>query len=136
MREKPEGACHCGAVGFLLNRQPGLVVNCHCDECRKRNGSALSTYLAVSESDLEITRGRARVKEYIIEKEGTKYFCMDCGSPLYNRNLRFPGLFMVFYGAMANARGFPPGFNVFCESKHEWVDSIADIRSFNRTIER
>jgi len=136
MQNELVGSCHCGMVKFKLKSQPKLVVSCHCDECKKRNGSAFSTYLAVAETDLEISNGANSLKQYAIENEGIKHFCADCGSPIFNKNYRFPGLYMVFYGAMSDAANFQPGYNVFCESKHAWVDSIDKIPSFERLIER
>ena len=136
MENKLTGSCHCGSVHFELKNNPKLVVNCHCDECKKRNGSAFSTYMAVSENDLMLTKGEEALKQYEVEEEGIKHFCAECGSPVYNKNYRFPGLYMVFYGAFAQAVDFKPAFNVFCESKHNWVDTINNIKSFQAAIER
>ena len=136
MKDSITGSCHCGAVTFELKNKPKLVVNCHCDECKKRNGSVFSTYMAVSEKDLLLTKGKDCLKQYEVENEGIKHFCSKCGSPVYNKNYRFPGLYMIFYGAFSNADNFEPAFNVFCESKHEWVDAISNITSFQAAIER
>jgi len=130
------GACHCGSVSFHLVNPARLVVNCHCDECKKRNGSAFSTYLAVAEQDLVFDKGRECLREYKIDGEGIKYFCGECGSPMYNRNFRFPGLYLVFYGAMNQAATYRPVFNVYCESRHDWVDTVGKLRSFRQGVEK
>ncbi len=136
MESKIKGSCHCGSVQFELKNDQKLVVNCHCDECKKRNGSAFSTYIAVSENDLNLTEGEHSLIQYEVENEGIKYFCSECGSPIYNKNYRFPGLYMVFYGAFSQAVNFKPSFNVFCENKQNWVDTIKNITSFQGAIER
>ena len=136
MENKISGSCHCGTIQFELGSSPKLTVNCHCDECKKRNGSVFSTYMAVSEGDFILTRGGHSLNRYEIASEGIKYFCRECGSPIYNKNYRFPGLYMVFYGTFSQASNFKPAFNVFCESKHNWVDTISDITSFQAAIER
>ncbi len=136
MENKLSGSCYCGSIHFELKKKPKLVVNCHCDECKKRNGSVFSTYLAVSEKDLLLTQGEDKLKQYEKADEGIKYFCADCGSPVYNKNYRYPGLYMVFYGVLGNPANFTPAFNVFCESKHDWVDSIGSLKSFPAGIER
>ena len=92
--------------------------------------------MAVTENDFLVTKGRQLLKSYEIESEGIKYFCSECGSPIYNKNFRFPGLYMVFYGAFTQASKFKPAFNVFCESKHNWVDDISNTKSFKASIER
>ncbi len=136
MENKITGSCCCGSVLFELNDNPKLSVNCHCDDCKKRNGSAFSTYMAVSEDDLMLTKGKDALKEYKVEGKGIKFFCAECGSPIYNKNFKFPGLYMMFYGAFSQPASFSPSFNVFCSSKHDWVDTIGDITSFQASIEK
>jgi len=130
------GSCHCGSIQFELKENPKLVVNCHCDDCRKRNGSAFSTYMATSENDFSITKGQQSLRQYEDENVGIKYFCADCGSPVYNKNFRFPGLNMVFYGAFSQPEDFKPAINVFCESKHNWVDTLSNLKSFQGGSEK
>ena len=136
MENNITGTCHCGEVQFELKSDPKLVVNCHCNECKKRNGSAFSTYIAASEDDLNITKGERLLKKYEVESEGIKFFCSECGSPIYNKNYRYPGLYMIFYGTFSEVVKFEPSFNVFCENKHKWVDAINSITSFQAAIKR
>jgi len=131
-----KGSCHCGAVEFELKGNPKLVVNCHCNDCKKRNGSAYSTYMAVQESDLSVVKGKNTLQGYSVKNVGIKQFCSQCGSPIYNENYRYPGLYMLFYGAFNESSNFSPDFNVYCESKYNWVESIHDITSFQGPIER
>lgn len=131
-----EGSCHCGKVCFELKDNPKLTVNCHCDDCKKRNGSAFSTYLGVAEKDLLITKGESYLKKYEVENSGEKYFCSECGSPIYNKNYRISGLYIVSHGALSQPDKYTPSFNVFCSTKLEWVDDIKNITSFQESIER
>lgn len=130
------GSCYCGKINFTINSRPKLVVNCHCDDCKKRNGTVFSTYIAVAENDLQLTQGESSLKQYEADNVGIKYFCSECGSPIFNKNFRLPGLSLLFYGAMSNPSEFEPSVNVFCSTKHEWVDSIKSIASFQESIER
>ena len=136
MIEGIKGSCHCGMVNFELTDKPKLSVNCHCDDCKKRNGSAFSTYMAVLEKDLNITNGAEYIQKYEKPKVGIKYFCKNCGSPIYNQNFRFPGLYMMFYGAFLNPQEFSPSYNVFCSSKHGWVNQLSSLPSFEESIEK
>jgi len=70
-----EGSCHCGKIHIELKGNPKLTVNCHCDDCKKRNGSAFSTYLGVADKDLLITKGESYLKKYEVGNSGEKYFC-------------------------------------------------------------
>ena len=100
------------------------------------NGSAFSTYMGVAESDFLLIDGEAHLKEYKVENTGEKYFCSECGSPVFNKNYRVPGLYMVFYGAFSQPANFPPSFNVYCSTKHQWVDDIKNMKSFEESIRR
>ena len=136
MENKITGSCYYGKIHFELSNNPKLVVNCHCDDCKKRNGSAFSTYIAVSENDFHLSQGENVIKQFEAENIGIKYFCTECGSPVYNNNFRLPGLSLILYGALTNPAAFKPKFNVFCSTKHTWVDYINNIPSFQETIER
>ena len=114
MENKVTGTCHCGMVQFELKDNPKMTENCHCDDCKKRNGSAFSTYMGVAQKDFLITEGEKYLKKYEVKNSGEKYFCSECGSPIYNNNYRIPGLYIVFYGAFSQPANFTPTFNVFC----------------------
>jgi hypothetical protein len=136
MEDTYTGSCCCGAIEYSFTGMPRVVVNCHCDDCKKRNGSVYSTYMAVPEKRVSFSKGEQSLKKYIIEGKGEKWFCTECGSPVFNINYRFPGMFMMFYGALDRSEEFSPVYNVFCESKHDWVDSIDKLTSFQTGIEK
>ncbi len=136
MESDIQGACHCGEVSFRVTDRPKIVLNCHCDDCRKRNGAAFSTYLIVSESALHVGSGEESLASYSVEGKGTKYFCGNCGSPIYNENARYPGLYMVFYGVIDSRGRIKPMFNIHCESMAEWTLQLERLKRFEREIER
>jgi len=136
MENKITGSCYCGKINFELNNKPKIVVNCHCDDCKKRNGTVFSTYIAVSENDFQLSKGENTLKQYEAKNIGIKYFCPECGSPVYNKNFRLPGLSLLFYGALSNPADYKPNFNVFCSTKASWVDTINSIPSFQEAIEK
>ncbi|MDH5544436.1 MAG: GFA family protein [Gammaproteobacteria bacterium] len=136
MSSKISGSCYCENIHFELTGKPKMVVNCHCDDCKKRNGTAFSTYIAVAENELQLSKGENSLKQYEADNVGIKYFCSDCGSPIYNKNFRLPGLSLIFFGALRNPADFNPQVNVFCSTKAAWVDNINAIPSFQGSIER
>lgn len=136
MTTELSGACDCGAVRYKITGAVRLVVNCHCNSCRRRNGAAYSTYCVVSQGDLAVVQGRESVAIYDVAERGKKRFCAKCGSPLYTENSHYPGLYMVHYGSLTDNSGLVPAFNVYCESKLPWVDAISGIKSFEKAIER
>ncbi len=121
------GGCRCGAVRFVVHGQPKSVVNCHCNLCRSLNGSAYSTYVAVAEDELELTKGEPRT--FAISEDVSKQFCDSCGSPLYNTNSVYRGLAILHLGALDNPRAWTPQANIYCESQLDWVEKLDQQKS-------
>lgn len=130
------GSCGCNAVRFKLNSAPKAVVNCHCNFCRKHNGSAFSTYAVVAESALEIAGGQDAMAVFDYAGNGHKHFCNLCGTPLFNRSAKYPGLCMIHLGVIDVQLDMAPTANIFCESQLAWVPAIAQIQSFEQGITR
>jgi len=63
MENTISGGCDCGVIGFEIKNDPKVTVNCHCDDCKRRNGSAFSTYAGVNEGDLVFSKGENHLKK-------------------------------------------------------------------------
>lgn len=130
------GSCGCDTVRYRLTCAPKAVVNCHCNFCRKHNGAAFSTYAVFPESALEITAGSDSIAVFDLAENAHKHFCKQCGSPLFNKNARYPGLCMVYLGGISAASNVAPTANIYCESRLAWIADIAGMRSFEQGITR
>lgn len=136
MSDNLSGGCACGAVQYNIEGPVKLVVNCHCQGCRRRNGASFSTYCVVPQSSFTVERGQDHIGVYGANEVGNKHFCKQCGSPLYNFNNRYPDMFMVYYGGVEAHTELTPRFNIYCESKLPWINGIAEIRSFEQAMQR
>lgn len=85
--------CCCGQTSIQVEGDPTIHLVCHCDNCKKRTGSAfgISAYF----TDTQI-RGKCGTTEiYKIDTTETKqerYFCRFCGTTLYWKIYRFSGI--------------------------------------------
>ena len=136
MTKELSGACGCGTVHYKITGPVRVVVNCHCNTCRKNNGASYSTYCVVAQDDLNIIEGQESIATYETSGGGKKRACSKCGSPLYNEHHRYPGMYMVYYGSLSENSSVTPGFNIYCENKLPWVENISAIKSFEHSIER
>jgi len=136
MTKKQAGACGCNAVHYNITGPVRAVVNCHCNSCKKINGTPFSTYCVVSQDDLELVEGKELVKTYELANGAKKQICSNCGSPLFNAHDRYPGMYMVYYGSLSDYLSVVPSFNIYCENKLPWVDDISVIKSFEQAVER
>lgn len=130
------GSCYCNAVRFKVHGAPKSVVNCHCNFCRKHSGAAFSTYVAVPEEAFEITSGADSLATFPFGEDAQKHFCKQCGTPLFNKNPRYPGLCIIYLGAIADSSTLTPTANIYCDSQLSWVSSIAELRAFPQGIVR
>ena len=124
------GSCKCGDITYRVSGKVRSVVNCHCGLCRKINGSAFSTYVAVADDDFEILQGEPRNNR--ISSNAEKNFCGNCGTPLFNRNPKYAGLTILHLGSIDEPLGLAPTYNIYTESKLDWLESIPDITSLEQ----
>lgn len=129
-------SCSCRAVRCSIDHDIQTLVNCHCTDCRKMNGSAFSSMAVSPTSAVEITDGKEHLARYAMSPAVTKHFCKLCGTPMFNTNEQLPGLSMFFLGAIDQDRDLAPSFNVFCRSKLSWVDHVAGLKSFSGNLEQ
>ena len=128
-----KGTCGCGSIEYVLNCEVMNIVNCHCNMCKRHNGTSFSTYAVLPCKDLEITKGNNLISRYIAGT-GQKHFCKTCGTPIYNSNEKYPGACMVFLGTLKSPESYVPKVNVWCESKLPWVDHLAEIPGLEQGV--
>ncbi len=130
------GSCFCNAVQYKLACAPKALVNCHCNFCRKHSGAAFSTYAVFPEAALTISEGSDAIAVFNPAEHAHKHFCKQCGTPLFNKNARYPGLCMVYLGGISASLDMAPTANIYCESQLPWIKGIGEIRAFEQGIVR
>jgi hypothetical protein len=128
--EHATASCKCGAVELDIGAAPTVAVNCHCHLCRSINGTAFSTYVPVQSSEVRVAKGGDNLGRYGVTDHAVKHWCRTCGTPLFNTNTIYPGMAMVYLGALRSQHSLAPRANIFCSSKLEWVDTISQLKSY------
>lgn len=76
------GACLCGAVSYKFLRNHREVVDyCHCRQCQRASGAPVLAWIELEPAQFLITRGTP--KAFASSAKATRWFCGDCGTPLY-----------------------------------------------------
>ena len=129
---KIDGNCNCGAISFEINQDDiKTIVNCHCNLCRKMNGAAFSTYVAVLDAGFKVLQGANNIQKHQVSRNNSyKHFCATCGTPIYNKGYKYNEITIVHFGALNNTAELKPLVNIYCESKLGWLDNISAIQSF------
>lgn len=132
MIENVTGSCLCNSVKYTVHEKIKSVANCHCKTCKKITGAAFETIAVIDEKSLEIVEGGELLSAYEISDTAKKHFCSNCGTPIYNLLIAYPGRCMVQVGSLDHPELVTPAVNVFCESMLPWVKGIADLKCFEK----
>lgn len=126
------GGCLCGSVKYEVNAPILSVFNCHCETCRKWQGSAFVTLAIVPKVAFRITVGHDVAKEYDAAAGSSRWFCGRCGSSLYNAP-RHADFVSVVVGTLDNEPEQRPSAHLFVRSKVSWFDIADEIPQFQTT---
>jgi len=124
------GGCLCGKIRYTLNAEPLMCVTCHCKNCQRQAGSALSIIIGVPEGAVEVT-GEVTTYHDTGDSGATvrRQFCNTCGSPVFTRIDSPPGLMFIKAGTLDDTSGLKPAFHCYAKSKQAWVD-LGDLPAF------
>jgi hypothetical protein len=128
------GGCLCGQVRYTLRADPQLCVTCHCKNCQKQAGSALSIIIGVTEDSLEIS-GEVKTYNDTGDSGATvrRQFCPECGSPVFTR-LETPGLMFIKAGTLDDTSELQPALHCYVKSAQGWLP-LGDIPQFETVPE-
>ena len=129
------GGCLCGKVRYTLKTEPVVSVTCHCKNCQRQAGTALSVIVGVPETGLEI-EGELKTYEDTGDSGAPVYrqFCPECGSPVFTRLDRGDGLMFIKAGTLDDTSWVNPVFHCYTKSKLPWVE-LGSIPAFETVPE-
>ena len=135
MSEMLSGSCSCGAVTYQASSPVRRIVNCHCNMCRRMNGSMFSSYAVIKFENLKV-QGGEHLGRYHPTERAIKHFCRNCGSPVFNLNAKYPGACMLYLGSLRE--GIPAGeaIHVYFEDKLDWMEQIGSMEKFAQEFQR
>ena len=117
------GSCLCGAVRYSVSAPVSELRACHCTHCQKTSGAAGSVNAAIPSSAFKLTQGTPKRYDAAAASGRTLYrfFCGDCGSPLYSQRATNPDLVMVRAGGFDNPEGMKIATHIWTKSARPWA---------------
>lgn len=114
--------CSCGALSAACEGEPERRSVCHCFSCQRRTGSALSWNSTWPEAQVTIA-GESLVYERTGEEGhwARNHFCAVCGTTLFWRIERAPGMVYVAAGCFGDPAFAEPQVAVYSECAPPWV---------------
>src|SRR5262245_10771869 len=103
------GRCLCGSVRYQCEGNLGPAHYCHCEDCRRCTGS-INIAVQVEARSFRIIAGSPRgfTKQADSGNPLTRYFCLECGSPLYTVSPVHPDVLYVKAGTLDDTRLVQP----------------------------
>jgi hypothetical protein len=114
------GNCLCGGVHFQVHGELSPIQICHCQQCRKAQGSALVTNIPVSESAFTLLSGAVLLQAYESSPGKQRVFCGRCGSPIYSRRDTAPGVLRLRAGLLNEDLPVRPVAHFHVAAKANW----------------
>jgi hypothetical protein len=115
-------ACNCGQLHLTIEGEPSRISMCHCLECQRRTGAAISNQARFRREQITFAgKSTAWMRTAESGNALTFHFCPTCGSTVYWESEGFPGYVAVAIGNFADPNFPAPTIAVWEESRHPWV---------------
>lgn len=124
------GNCHCGAIAFEAEVQPGTVGVCHCADCQMLTGSAFRANIQAPAETFRLLRGEPRVYIKTADSGARRAhaFCGDCGTPIYAAAPEAPTRYSLRIGTLEQRHELgAPVRQIWVQRRHPWVCDMAAI---------
>lgn len=127
---KVDGKCHCGAIVYEAEVEPGTIGICHCSDCQQLTGSPFRANVPAPAAGFRIIEGQPR--QYIkTGNSGAKRihaFCENCGSPVYSCAIENPQSYTLRLGALKQRNELGrPARQIWTKRRLSWITSLADV---------
>ena len=115
---KFSGQCLCGQVSYKSHAEPVLILNCHCEDCRRSTGAVYGTNVMVAEDQLEV-HGNVSTFSHKAKSGNTmtKRFCTNCGTLMFGNSSGRTNVVSIRAGTVDQTDIINPMMNVFVDSK-------------------
>lgn len=116
------GKCLCGAISYETQAEPVMTAVCHCKNCQRQAGSALSVIVGYPRGTVEIS-GAPKTYDDMGEsgKAVHRQFCDNCGSPLFTLAESAPELIFIKAGTFDDTAWLRPAVQFWTRSAQPWV---------------
>jgi hypothetical protein len=124
MSDSLEASCLCGGITLSCSGAIGPANYCHCEDCRRANGSAFNIGVRVERKDLKVkATSELRGYKYLSEsgKEIERCFCGTCGSPIFTLHPAKPEYAWVKAGIINDPKLVKPAYENWVKDKVEWA---------------
>ena len=123
MDKQITGGCMCGAIRYSLSMPVTELRACHCTTCQKGSGTQGSVNAVIPATAFKLTKGTLKRFDSLADSGRTLYrfFCGDCGSPIYSQRATALDTLVVRAGSLDEAGDMKITANIWTRSKRPWA---------------
>jgi len=120
--DKLTGSCLCGAIRYTISASVAELRACHCRNCQKAGGAGGSVNAAIKSADFRLLQGKPKRYTAVADSGRTlhRYFCGDCGSPIYSHRETTPETLGVRAGTLDDSSGLKIGTHIWTKMARPW----------------
>jgi hypothetical protein len=120
-----DGRCHCGAITFEAEVDPGTTGICHCTDCQALTGTVFRVSVKAPAEHF-VLRGKPALylKTADSGRKRAHAFCPTCGSPIYSTSPENPKAYNLRLGLIRQRRELRPRNEVWCRSALPWSRDV------------
>lgn len=116
------GSCLCGAIRYRVEAPITELRACHCMHCQKASGAHGAVVASMPSSAFRITQGTPKRYDAIAASGRTlyRYFCGDCGSPIYSQRATTPETVSVRAGTLDSMPEVKISTHIWTQRARPW----------------
>ncbi|MFN2427275.1 MAG: GNAT family N-acetyltransferase [Candidatus Binatia bacterium] len=114
------GSCLCRGIRFEIRGRLGSAAQCHCEDCRKAQGSSFAANATVARANFAFICGQDLLASYESSPGKYRTFCFRCGSPIFSRRDDDPATVRVRLGTLDGDPGVRPSVHGWIRDKAPW----------------
>ncbi len=115
------GGCLCGEIRYEVSGEPHMSYSCHCRDCQYITGGSPNNAIYIPQAILTL---KGCPSSYSSKSDSgsktTRYFCGNCGTPLYGESELFPNSVVLKVGSLDDPTVFKSTMNVWVSSAQPW----------------
>lgn len=117
-----QARCCCGETTISAEGEPELNGICHCDDCKRRTGSAFGWSAYFPDDRIVGRTGETSIYRPPGDATQERHFCRRCGTTLFWMTGTLPGLTGIAGGAFVDDPLAEPSRSYRSHRKHGWVE--------------
>lgn len=132
------GGCLCGKIRYTVSQPLHNIIACHCTHCQKASGAGASHNAVLQTSAVTFTSGQPRRFADTADSGNilNRYFCGDCGSPIYSQRAKMPEMMVLKVGTLDAPGDLKLAMNIWTGSARPWMhlDPAIEAHPGNRPV--